>query len=141
MIRVGYTYQMIENQKYQMLLVFINVPIKAFLERPRNLIAHSAEEVTICRLYCYLVSVLSVFNQPQLLQPPWIPSSRSGRFESKNFNRCSQIISQTWKMEFRKDYSEVAGEERNRMQIWMENKAKIERHNRDFLEADLVQCS
>ena len=43
-------------------------------------------------------------------------------------------------MEFRKVYSEVAGEELNRMKIWMENKAKIERHNRDFLEADLVRC-
>ena len=39
-------------------------------------------------------------------------------------------------MEYRKDYSDNVGEELDRMKIWMENKARIERHNREFLEAD-----
>ena len=39
-------------------------------------------------------------------------------------------------MEYRKVYSDNVGEELDRMKIWMENKAQIERHNREFLQAD-----
>lgn len=41
---------------------------------------------------------------------------------------------ETWKLEFGKDYSGDPGEEVDRIKIWMENKARIERHNREFLE-------
>jgi len=40
----------------------------------------------------------------------------------------------TWKSEYRKEYSVHAGEELKRMEIWMENKAQIERHNRGYIE-------
>merc|ERR1711902_202304 len=41
---------------------------------------------------------------------------------------------ETWKLEYRKDYSVHTGEELRRMEIWMENKARIERHNREYIE-------
>ena len=42
-------------------------------------------------------------------------------------------------MEFGKDYSGDPGEEVDRIKIWMENKARIERHNREFLEAEQIK--
>ena len=42
----------------------------------------------------------------------------------------------TWKLENRKDYPGHAGEELRRMEIWMENKARIERHNREYIEVN-----
>ena len=52
-----------------------------------------------------------------------------------SYSRFNVFEFKTWKSEYRKEYSVHAGEELKRLEIWMENKARIERHNRGYIEA------
>ena len=53
-----------------------------------------------------------------------------------SYSRFNVFEFKTWKSEYGKEYSLHVGEELKRMEIWLENKARIERHNRGYIEEE-----